>query len=70
MRLLKEVEPNNIAVRRLKCYNIEMEMTNLPGILKREGKDRKKKQISKGVSFDGTCHINHARLLTGMRANK
>ena len=64
LRPLKEANPGNILVSRLEYFSIEMKMVRLPGILKREGTKRKRRN---GVSFDGTCHVNHARLLVGTK---
>ena len=65
LRPLKEVEPENIAVRRLESFSIEMTKEKLTGILK----ERKKKEgKEKGVSFDGTCHIQQARVLMALES--
>ena len=65
LRPLRELEPNNIAIRRLECFSIKMEVTVLQGILKKDGKKKQKRNRKIGVSFDGTCHVNPARVLVG-----
>ena len=62
---MKEAEPGNIAVRRLEHFSIEMTETKLIGILK-EGNNKEKKE--KGVSFDGTCHVQQARVLMALES--
>ena len=65
LRPLKEAEPGNIAVRRLEYFSIEMTETKLTGILK-DGNNKERKK--KGVSFDGTCHIQQARVLMALES--
>ena len=60
---LKEADPDNIAVRRLEHFSIEVEAVSLPSILIKEGARKMKRR--RGVSFDGTCHVNHTCLLVG-----
>ena len=65
LRPLKEADPGNIAVRRLEHFSIEMAETKLVGILK-EGKHKTRKR--KGLSFDGTCHVQQARVLMALES--
>ena len=65
LRPLKEAEPNNIAVWRLEYFSIEMADTKLVSILKK-GKHKTRKR--KGVSFDGTCHVQQAHVLMALES--
>ena len=65
LRPLREAEPENIAVRRLEHFSIEMADTKLVSILKK-GKHKTRKR--KGVSFDGTCHVQQACVLMALES--
>ena len=62
LRPLREIDPENIAIRRLEGFTFKMKEVNIPGILVKPKTKRKKKY---GVTFDSTCHMEYTCLLVG-----